>query len=138
MLTHELNNFAMSEAVKFYPQLKVAFSHLVSIDVALNNTQAYLKPSAIIHDFESVKDSPPFGDVPSVILCTYHSHSACCTGFQPVSRLEQYASLLNIALWRLYLVLKQQGVIPLFLGMYLFFPVRALFRRPLLGYFSKS
>jgi hypothetical protein len=26
MLTHELNNFTMSEAIKFYPQLKAAFS----------------------------------------------------------------------------------------------------------------
>lgn len=25
MLTHELNNFTMSEAIKFYPQLKAAF-----------------------------------------------------------------------------------------------------------------
>ncbi|KIM63276.1 carbohydrate esterase family 4 protein [Scleroderma citrinum Foug A] len=52
MLTHELNNYTMSEAVKFYPQLKAAFSHLVPIGVALNNTQAYLEPSPIIPDFE--------------------------------------------------------------------------------------
>ena len=52
MLTHELNNFTMAEAVKFYPQLKAAFSHLVPIGVALNNTQAYLEPSPIIPDFE--------------------------------------------------------------------------------------
>lgn len=52
MLTHELNNYTMAEAVKFYPQLKVAFSHLVPIGVALNNTQAYLEPSPIIPDFE--------------------------------------------------------------------------------------
>ena len=80
-----------------------------------------------VYEVESVKDSPPFGDVPSVILCTDHSHSACRSGFQPVSRLEQYAFLLNIALRRLYLVLKQQGMIPLSPGMYLFFLVRALF-----------
>ncbi|KAL4073028.1 hypothetical protein V8B97DRAFT_1869469 [Scleroderma yunnanense] len=66
-----------------------------------------------VYEVESVKDVPPFGEVPSVILCTDHAHSGCRSGFQPVSRLEQYAFLLNIALRRLYLVLKQQGVIPL-------------------------
>ena len=44
-----------------------------------------------------------------------------------MSRLELYAFLLNIALRRLYLVLKQQGVIPLSPGMYLFFLILALF-----------
>ncbi|KAI6112638.1 hypothetical protein F5141DRAFT_1195407 [Pisolithus sp. B1] len=65
------------------------------------------------YEVESLKDIPPYGEVPSVILCTDHAHSGCRNGFQPVSRLEQYAFLLNIALRRLYLVLKQQGVIPL-------------------------
>ncbi|KAG6336047.1 hypothetical protein ID866_3046 [Astraeus odoratus] len=65
------------------------------------------------YELESVKDVPPYGEVPSVILCTDHARSGYRSGFQPVSRLEQYAFLLNIALRRLYLVLKQQGVIPL-------------------------
>ncbi|EGO22161.1 hypothetical protein SERLADRAFT_362555 [Serpula lacrymans var. lacrymans S7.9] len=58
-------------------------------------------------------DTPSFGEVPTVTLCTDHSHATCRSGFQAVSRLEQYAFLLNIALRRLYLVLKQQGVVPL-------------------------
>ena len=62
-----------------------------------------------------------------MILYTDHSHSGCRAGFQPMSRLELYAFLLNIALRRLYLVLKQQGVILLSPGMYLFFLVLALF-----------
>lgn len=66
-----------------------------------------------VYEVESLKDIPPYGEVPSVILCTDHARSGCRNGFQPVSRLEQYAFLLNIALRRLYLVLKQQGVIPL-------------------------
>ncbi|KIM63269.1 carbohydrate esterase family 4 protein [Scleroderma citrinum Foug A] len=61
MLTHELNNYTMAEAVKFYPQLKVAFSHLVPIGVALNNTQAYLEPSPIIPDFEQCSAPSPTG-----------------------------------------------------------------------------
>ncbi|TFY51749.1 hypothetical protein EVG20_g10855 [Dentipellis fragilis] len=37
VLTHELNNFTMSEVVKFYPQLQAAFSHIVLIGVALKS-----------------------------------------------------------------------------------------------------
>ena len=66
-----------------------------------------------VYDVESLRETPSFGDVPSVILCTDHAHASCRSGFQAVSRLEQYAFLLNIALRRLYLVLKQQGVVPL-------------------------
>ncbi|KAF8845141.1 hypothetical protein BDN67DRAFT_977653 [Paxillus ammoniavirescens] len=66
-----------------------------------------------VYEVDSVKEIPSFGDVPSVILCTDHAHAGCRGGFQAVSRLEQYAFLLNIALRRLYLVLKQQGVVPL-------------------------
>ncbi|KIJ65689.1 hypothetical protein HYDPIDRAFT_110835 [Hydnomerulius pinastri MD-312] len=69
--------------------------------------------SIFVYELESVKETPSFGDVPSVILCTDHAHAGCRGGFQAVSRLEQYAFLLNIALRRLYLVLKQQGVVPL-------------------------
>jgi len=44
MLTHELNNYTMSEAMKFYPQLKAAFTGgLVPIAVALNETQPYME-----------------------------------------------------------------------------------------------
>ncbi|KAF9221327.1 RhoGAP-domain-containing protein [Gyrodon lividus] len=66
-----------------------------------------------VYEVESAKETPSFGEVPSVILCTDHAHAGCRGGFQAVSRLEQYAFLLNIALRRLYLVLKQQGVVPL-------------------------
>lgn len=83
----------------------------------LSKSSAVRRPPANVgifaYEVDSVKDVPPFGEVPSVILCSDHAHSACRSGFHPVSRLEQYAFLLNIALRRLYLVLKQQGVIPL-------------------------
>ncbi|OBZ74014.1 Rho-type GTPase-activating protein 1 [Grifola frondosa] len=61
---------------------------------------------------DSMKDTASFGTVPTVILCTEHAHGGCRGGFQTVSRLEQYAFLLNVALRRLYVLLKKRGVVP--------------------------
>jgi len=66
-----------------------------------------------VYDPGSMKDTASFGEVPSLVLCTDHAHPTCRSGFQPVQRLEQYAFLLNVALRRLYLLLKQQGVVHL-------------------------
>jgi hypothetical protein len=66
-----------------------------------------------VYEVDSAKDTPSFGDVPTVIFCTNHGHPGCRAGFYAVSRLEQYAFLLNVALRRLYLLLKKQGVVPL-------------------------
>ncbi|KAF7308625.1 LIM-domain-containing protein [Mycena chlorophos] len=66
-----------------------------------------------VYEIESRKDTQFFGEVPTVILCTEHAHAGCRGGFQPVQRLEQYAFLLNVALRRLYFVLRKQGVVPL-------------------------
>ena len=65
------------------------------------------------YELDSVVDTQSFGPVPTVIFCTDHAHQGCRTGFQAVSRLEQYAFLLNIALRRLYLLLKKRKVISL-------------------------
>ncbi|EPQ56467.1 hypothetical protein GLOTRDRAFT_75157 [Gloeophyllum trabeum ATCC 11539] len=65
-----------------------------------------------VYDPDSIKELPSFGDVPTVIYCTEHAHPGCKGGFQPVSRLEQYAFLLNVALRRLYILLKKLGVVP--------------------------
>ncbi|KAH7905995.1 carbohydrate esterase family 4 protein [Hygrophoropsis aurantiaca] len=51
MLTHELNNFTMSEAVKFLDQLKSAFKYLVPIGVALNQTQPYVETNYSLPSF---------------------------------------------------------------------------------------
>ncbi|KAI6001875.1 carbohydrate esterase family 4 protein [Pisolithus albus] len=51
MLTHELNNFTMSEAVKFYDQLASAFSYLVPIGVALNVTTPYVEDGYTLPSF---------------------------------------------------------------------------------------
>ena len=58
-----------------------------------------------------VMDTPLFGLVPTVIYCADHAHPGCRAGFQAVSRLEQYAFLLNVALRRLYILLRKRKVI---------------------------
>lgn len=65
------------------------------------------------YDLDSRRDTTSFGEVPTVILCLDHAHGGCRSGFQAVQRLEQYAFLLNVALRRLYLLLKKQGVVPM-------------------------
>ncbi|KAN0137550.1 carbohydrate esterase family 4 protein [Lactarius tabidus] len=52
MLTHELNDFTMSEAIKWYPQLKASFSYLVPIGVALNKTQPYQETNYFLPTFQ--------------------------------------------------------------------------------------
>ena len=65
-----------------------------------------------VYELDSIVETQSFGPVPTVILCTDHAHQNCPTGFQAVSRLEQYAFLLNVGLRRLYLLLKKRKVIP--------------------------
>ncbi|CAA7267418.1 unnamed protein product [Cyclocybe aegerita] len=71
------------------------------------------KVDLFVYDPESRKDTSSFGEVPQLIFCTEHAHPGCRGGFQAVQRLEQYAFLLNVALRRLYLLLKKQGVVPM-------------------------
>jgi hypothetical protein len=52
-------------------------------------------------------------EVPKTILCIDHAHPGCRGGFQAVSKLEQYAFLLNVGLRRLYYLLKTRGVLTL-------------------------
>jgi hypothetical protein len=68
------------------------------------------------YEVDSVKDTSAFGPVPNAICCIDHAHKGSLTGFQSVSRLEQYAFLLNVALRRLYSLLKKRGVVPASLG----------------------
>ncbi|KAG8917886.1 hypothetical protein FRC01_002153 [Tulasnella sp. 417] len=48
-----------------------------------------------------------------VIYCTAHATSDCCSGLSVVSRLEQYAFLLNTALSIIHLLLYKRGVMHL-------------------------
>jgi peptidoglycan/xylan/chitin deacetylase (PgdA/CDA1 family) len=43
MLTHELNNFTMSEAIKFLPDLQGAFQHVITVAQGLNVTHPYVE-----------------------------------------------------------------------------------------------
>ena len=85
---------------------------------------SHRRPPAPVHEFvydpDSLRDMPPFGEVPVVILCTEHAHAMCRDGFHAVTRLEQYAFLLNVALRRLRLLLRKQGVVPMLPGVFFF------------------
>ncbi|KAF5388648.1 hypothetical protein D9757_004814 [Collybiopsis confluens] len=61
-----------------------------------------------VYEVDTLKETASFGSVPTVILCTDHAHAGCRGGFKAVQRLEQYAFLLNVALRRLYLLLRRQ------------------------------
>ena len=50
-------------------------------------------------------------DAPTTFYCTDHASLGCRGGFLAVSRLEQYAFRLNVALRRLHLLLKKRNVI---------------------------
>lgn len=50
-------------------------------------------------------------EIPGRVLCSQHKTGASLYGFQSVSRLEQYSYLLNVALLRLYSILKRRGAI---------------------------
>ncbi|KAH9935931.1 RhoGAP-domain-containing protein [Epithele typhae] len=69
--------------------------------------------NAFVYEADTMKETSSFGTVPTVVFCTDHAHQGCRGGFQAVSRLEQYAFLLNVALRRLYVLLKKRGVVPL-------------------------
>jgi hypothetical protein len=60
MLTHELNNFTMSEAVKFYAQLKAAFKYIVPMGVATNQTQPYVETTYSLPSFEQCTTNAVF------------------------------------------------------------------------------
>lgn len=63
MLTHELTNFTMSEAVKFYDQLASAFSYLVPVGVALNVTAPYVEDGYTLPTFAEYIDGIHAGPV---------------------------------------------------------------------------
>jgi len=51
ILTHELNNYTMQEAINFYPKLKAAFKYLVPVGVGLNKSQPYLETNYTLPSF---------------------------------------------------------------------------------------
>ncbi|KAF9262485.1 carbohydrate esterase family 4 protein [Marasmius fiardii PR-910] len=59
ILTHELNNYTMSEAMKWYPAMKEAFQAIAPVGVAYNKTQPYV---------ESDHTQPSFADCTCFVL----------------------------------------------------------------------
>ena len=51
VLTHELTNFTMAEAIKYHPLLAAAFSHMVPVGVAYNWTQPYVEQNYYLPSF---------------------------------------------------------------------------------------
>ncbi|KAJ4000919.1 hypothetical protein F5050DRAFT_238675 [Lentinula boryana] len=71
-----------------------------------------LREFANVHLFVYEMDSGMMKDAvfsaPTVILCPNHAHAGCCRGFETVHAVEQYAFLMNIALRRLYVLLRRR------------------------------
>lgn len=65
-----------------------------------------------VDDFRFEGDTSKKPVLPTLIVCVDHAGEASLAGFESVSRLEQYAFLLNVALRRLFLHLQEQGVVP--------------------------
>jgi len=63
MLTHEVNNFTMQEAINFYPRLKAAFSYIVPIGIALNKTQPYVETTYSLPTFEQYVSGQTTGNI---------------------------------------------------------------------------
>ncbi|KAF5319153.1 hypothetical protein D9619_008478 [Psilocybe cf. subviscida] len=43
ILMHELNDFTMSQAIKYYPKVKAVFDHIVPVGVGMNITHPYVE-----------------------------------------------------------------------------------------------
>lgn len=82
-----------------------AAAHLFVFDLkdGINLPQA---PGGSLDPIELINSTPV------ATWCVDHRRSVSRSGMQPVTRLEQYAFLLNVALRRLYLLLRKPGIIP--------------------------
>lgn len=80
MLTHEINNYTMSEAIKFYPMLKAAFSHIVPVGVAYNWTQPYVESNYSEPSFSQYVDGQRAGSGNGTISGSTTAGSASASG----------------------------------------------------------
>ncbi|KAF8962880.1 hypothetical protein BDZ97DRAFT_1905073 [Flammula alnicola] len=51
ILAHELNDFTMAEAIKYYPMLKAVFKYIVPVAVGLNVTHPYVEDNYTMPSF---------------------------------------------------------------------------------------
>ncbi|KAL0577614.1 hypothetical protein V5O48_004375 [Marasmius crinis-equi] len=68
VLTHEITNFTMSEAIKFYPALKAAFKYIVPVGVALNWTRPYVEQDYQMPSFAEYISGNTTKPLPSAAL----------------------------------------------------------------------
>lgn len=104
LLAHELNNYTMSEAIKFYPQLKSAFSHIAPIGVCLNKTQPYVETNYSLPTFEQYISGQVTVSAPDTAPSTGTSGSAASassTGSSSSGNAKSSASsvALSRAIW---------------------------------------
>ncbi|KAI6002283.1 carbohydrate esterase family 4 protein [Pisolithus orientalis] len=62
-LTHELSNFTMSEAIKWYSNLTSVFKHLVPVGVALNITKPYVEDGYTLPTFAQYVNGTHVGSI---------------------------------------------------------------------------
>ncbi|KAF5327313.1 hypothetical protein D9619_004268 [Psilocybe cf. subviscida] len=80
MLTHELNNFTMSEAIKFYPQLKAAFKNIVPVGVGLNISQPYQEQGYKLPSFSQyIEGKTSLATDPAAVSAAQALNSASAT-----------------------------------------------------------
>ncbi|KAF8180829.1 carbohydrate esterase family 4 protein, partial [Pholiota molesta] len=59
ILMHELNEFTMSEAMKYYPKLKAAFKHIVPVATGMNITHPYVEDGYAMQSFAQCQLNNP-------------------------------------------------------------------------------
>lgn len=62
-LTHELSNFTMSEAIKWYDTLASVFQHIVPVGVALNVTEPYVEDGYTLPTFAEYVEGTHVGSL---------------------------------------------------------------------------
>lgn len=70
------------------------------------------RPQPRVDDFFYRRSPEEQAVAPRNIFCVRHRDAACQSGFAPVSRLEQFAFLLHIALRRLYVHFRIHHALP--------------------------
>ncbi|THU99597.1 glycoside hydrolase/deacetylase [Dendrothele bispora CBS 962.96] len=96
VLTHELNNFTMSEAVKHYPELKAAFAHIVPIGVGLNITQPYVETNYSLPTFQEYISGTTIANPATVNATVSVSTSSSVTILLPSSSSSVSGNPVNV------------------------------------------
>jgi len=85
VLNHELNNYTMSEMIKWYPQIKSAFTHIVPLASALNVTHPYAEQNYTFPDFAQYIAGQTNTTVGSTTTSSFSASSASGTSSSTTS-----------------------------------------------------